>query len=134
MIQTQSMQKTLKTRSGLDLTTAYQKLQSLLTNGGLRPFLNILDNECLNVLKTSMREVNEKFQLVPTHIHQRDSASHQDFHEVFYSWNLEQSQGLPAPSMVPTYPTRHSHAQLTPTISHEPKNFRLCTTAWRIKL
>ena len=34
----------LKTRSGLDLTTAYQKLQSLLTNRGLRPHLHILDN------------------------------------------------------------------------------------------
>ena len=45
----------LKTRSGLDLTTAYQKLHSLLTNRGLRPQLHILDNECPNVLKTFMR-------------------------------------------------------------------------------
>ena len=64
----------LKTRSGLDLTSAYQKLHSLLTNRGLRPHLHILDNECPNVLKHFMREVNEKFQLVPPHIHRRNSA------------------------------------------------------------
>ena len=64
----------LKTRSGLDLTTAYQKLHILLTIRGLRPHLHILDNECSNVLKTFMRKVNEKFQLVPPHLHWRDSA------------------------------------------------------------
>ena len=40
----------LKTRLGLDLTSAYQKLHSLFTNRGLRPHLHILDNECPNVL------------------------------------------------------------------------------------
>ena len=34
----------LKTRSGLYLTAAYQKLHSLLKNRGLRPHLHILDN------------------------------------------------------------------------------------------
>ena len=36
--------------------------------------------------------------------------------------------------MVPTYPKCHSHAQLTPTITNEPKTFRVCTTVWRIQL
>ena len=39
----------LKTRSGLDLTTAYPKLHILLTNRGLRQHLNILDKERPNV-------------------------------------------------------------------------------------
>ena len=43
----------LKIRSGLDLTSAYQKIHSLLTNRGLRPHLHILYNECTNVLKNS---------------------------------------------------------------------------------
>ena len=43
----------LKTRSGLDLTTAYQKLHILFTNRGLIPHLYILYNECPNVLKIS---------------------------------------------------------------------------------
>ena len=64
----------LKTRSGLDLTSEYQKLHSLLINRALRPHLHILDNEFPNVLKVFMREVTEKFQLVPPHIHCRNSA------------------------------------------------------------
>ena len=35
----------LKKRSGLDLTAAYQKLRSLLTNRGFIPHIHILDNE-----------------------------------------------------------------------------------------
>ena len=66
--------ESLKTRSGLDLTTAYQKLHSLLTNRGLKPHLHILDNKCPNILKNFVREVNEKFQLVPPHNHRRNSA------------------------------------------------------------
>ena len=57
--------KPLKTRSGLDLTTEYQKLRSLLTNRGLRPHLHILDNECPNVLQNFMREVNKKIPASP---------------------------------------------------------------------
>ena len=34
--------ETLKTRSGLDLNTAYQKIRSLWTNRGLKPKLHIL--------------------------------------------------------------------------------------------
>ena len=64
----------LKTISGLDLTTSYKKLHMLLKNRGLRPNLHILDNECPNVLKIFMREVNKKIQLVPPHIHWRNSA------------------------------------------------------------
>ena len=64
----------LKKIPGLDLTKSYQKLHRLLTNRGSKPHLHILDNECPNVLKNFMREVNEKFQLVPPHIHSRISA------------------------------------------------------------
>ena len=66
--------ETLKTRSGIDLNTVYHKLHSLLINRGLKPSLHILENECPNVLKIFMREVNEKFQLVPPHIHHRNSS------------------------------------------------------------
>ena len=72
MTQTQSMHN-LKTIPGLDLTTAYQKIHILLTNRGLIPHLHILDNACPNFLKNFMREVNEKFQLVPSHTHWRNS-------------------------------------------------------------
>ena len=64
----------LKTISGRDLKTAYQKIHILLTNRGLKPGLHILYNECPNVIKTFINEVNEKFQLVLPHIHCRNSA------------------------------------------------------------
>ena len=63
----------------------YYKLHSLLINRGLKPSLHILDNECANVLKTFMKEVNENFQVVPPHIHHKNSAkqSIQTFREHF---------------------------------------------------
>ena len=126
----------LKTKSGLDLTSAYQKLHRLFTNRGLRPHLHILYNECPNVLKIFMREVNEKnfVSPAPHPLEKLSKTRHQDFQGAFYSRTLEHSQGLPAQYMVPTYPTRHYHAQLTPKITHEPKTFRVCTTAWIIQL
>ena len=56
------------------MKTAYNKLHNLLNNRGLKPSLHILDNECPNVINTFMREVNEKFQSVPPHIHHRNLA------------------------------------------------------------
>ena len=61
-------------------------------------------------------------------------TSNQDFQGALHSGTLQHSQGLPVPSLVPTYPTCHCHTQLTPIIAHEPKTFRVCTTAWRIQL
>ena len=40
----------------------------------MRPHLHILDNECPNVLKTFMRELNKTFQLVQPHIYRRNSV------------------------------------------------------------
>ena len=64
----------LKTRTGLELKIAYHKLHSLFTNRGLKPNLQIMDNECPNVIKTFIIDVNEKFQLFPPHIHCRNSS------------------------------------------------------------
>ena len=63
----------LKTWTGLELKTAYHKLHNLFTNRGLKHSLHIMNNECPNVLIRFMREVNDKFQLVPTHIHHINS-------------------------------------------------------------
>ena len=64
----------LKTRTGIELKSAYHKIHTLLTNRGLQPSLHSLDNECPNILKTFMREVNENSQLVPHHIYRRNSS------------------------------------------------------------
>ena len=52
----------------------YHRLQNIFSGRGLKPSLHILENECPNVLKTFMREVNEKFQLVAPHIHRINSV------------------------------------------------------------
>ena len=59
----------------------------LLTNRGLKPSLHILDNECPNVLKTFTKEVKEKFQLFPPHIHCINSSERavRSFKEHFIS-------------------------------------------------
>ena len=77
--------RTFRKKKGLDLKKTYHIIHSLLTNRGLKPNLYILDNEFTNFLKNLIREVNEKFQLVPPHIHSRNSAERaiQSFKEHF---------------------------------------------------
>ena len=77
----------LKMRTGLELKTTYHKLHSLLTKRGLKHIIKILDNEYPYVPKKFMKEANEKFQLVPTHIHCRNIAewSIRTFKEHFIS-------------------------------------------------
>ena len=58
----------------------------------------------------------------------------QDFQGALYIRTLQHSKGLPAPSLVMTYPTPRSHAQPTPKMAHEPRTFWVCTTAWIIQL
>ena len=53
--------ETLNTRTGLELTAAYEKIHKLLTERGLQPKLHILDNECPDGLKTFMHKVNGIF-------------------------------------------------------------------------
>ena len=70
----------LKTGSGLDLKTAYQKLHSIFTNIGFKPVLHILDNECPYMLKTFMKEVNAKFHSPAPHPSQKLSRiGHSEF-------------------------------------------------------
>ena len=101
----------LKKIPGLDLKTSYQKIQSLLTNRGLKPHLHILDNECPNVLAFFMREVNEKFQLVPTNIHCRNSAERaiRTFKENFIAGLSSTHKDFPLHLWCPILP----HASLT---------------------
>ena len=73
----------LKNRIVIELKTLYHKLCNLLTNRGLKHTLHIMDNECIIMLKTFMREVNEKFQLIPPHIHHINSAE-------LYIWTFKE--------------------------------------------
>ena len=64
----------IKSQSEAELIRAYSVLHSKLTNWGLRPKFQMLDNECPADLKDYMRLKGITFQLVPPHLHQTNSA------------------------------------------------------------
>ena len=49
-------------------------MRKLLRSRVITPKMHVLDNECYKVLKEYMEEENENFQLVPPHLHRRNSA------------------------------------------------------------
>ena len=87
----------LKTRTGVDLKSAYHKIHTLLTDRGVQPSLHILDNECPNALNVFMREVNEKFKLVPPYIHRKNSEerSIRNFEEHFIAGLVSTQKDFP---------------------------------------
>ena len=64
----------IKSRSEAELIQAYSVFHSNLTNQGLRPKFQMLDNECPAGLKDYMRCEVITFQLVPPHLHRTNSA------------------------------------------------------------
>jgi hypothetical protein len=64
----------LKSKSEGEMIRAYTKLHEYLTDRGLKPRLQKLDNECPAGLKRFMTQNEVDFQLVPPHIHRRNSA------------------------------------------------------------
>ena len=66
--------ESLKSRTGLNIKNAYQKIRQLLISRGLTPQIHVLDNECSQILKDYMQGENEEFQLVPPHLHRRNAA------------------------------------------------------------
>ena len=68
------MAEPMKSRKASELTTVYAKIHKMFTSRGLKPKLRILDNECSQTIINFMLSVDEKYQLVPTHIHRRNAA------------------------------------------------------------
>jgi hypothetical protein len=64
----------LKTRHGNEILRGYTKLYHHLTERGFRPTTHWLDNEASNALKTSNHTQDIEYQLVPPHVHCRNSA------------------------------------------------------------
>ena len=64
----------IRSRSESELVRAFTTLQQLLSNRGLKPTLQILDNECPTGLKTYIRKSNATLQLAPPHMHQTNAA------------------------------------------------------------
>ena len=54
--------------------TSVQKLHTYLTDRGLQPQLQRLDNEVSTTLKRTMKKLQVKYQLVPQYSHRRNPA------------------------------------------------------------
>jgi hypothetical protein len=64
----------LASRNESDLLRAYTKLHTYLTERGLKPVLQKLDNEAPGKLQSFMRQNDVSFQLVPPRQHRRNAA------------------------------------------------------------
>ena len=64
----------MKSRSEQKRIRAYSALHSNLTEHGLCPNFQILDNECPASLKYFMRKEGVTFQLIPPHLHRTDDS------------------------------------------------------------
>ena len=64
----------LKSRNQQELVRAYSTLHKYLTDRGLKPRLQKLDNECPEALKQFMRAKDVEYQLVPPYDHRQNSA------------------------------------------------------------
>jgi hypothetical protein len=64
----------LTSRTEMELLRAYTKLHTFLTEQGLKPVLQKLDNEAPGRLQTFMRQNDVSFQLVPPRQHRRNAA------------------------------------------------------------
>ena len=66
--------KPIKSRSESEIIQDYSVLHYKLTNWGLCPKFQMLDNECTAGLKDYMLREGIKFQLVLTYLHRTNSA------------------------------------------------------------
>ena len=64
----------MRNRTAAQMVCAYQKMIDRLANGGIKPTLHILDNECSHEYKVAIEGNDMKYQLVPPHDHRRNVA------------------------------------------------------------
>jgi hypothetical protein len=64
----------LTSRTEMELLRAYTKIHSFLTERGLKPVMQKLDNEAPGKLQTFMQQKDVSFQLVPPRQHRRNAA------------------------------------------------------------
>ena len=64
----------LRNRSAHEIHRVFTSVHTYLVTRGLRPRLHTLDNEASTILKEFLTAENVEYQLVPPHIHRRNSA------------------------------------------------------------
>ena len=87
----------IKSRTSLHIKNAYQTMRKLLCSRGLTPRTHVLDNGCSKLLKKYMEVENETFQLVPPHLHRRNTAERaiQTFNNYFIYGMLSTYKDFP---------------------------------------
>jgi hypothetical protein len=64
----------MKSRGDQEMVRAYNKLIQELVDHGLKPRLQLLDNECSSALRSLLNQHEIQFQLAPPHMHRRNAA------------------------------------------------------------
>ena len=64
----------LKNRTGTCVLSGITKIHDKLRKRGLTPKIQVMDNEVSEDLKKYFKDSYIQFQLVPTHMHQRNAA------------------------------------------------------------
>ena len=64
----------LKTRAAQELLRAMMSIHTYLKNRGLKPRMQILDNECPELIKQYFRDEDVEWQLVPPNLHRNNAA------------------------------------------------------------
>ena len=118
--------KPMKNRSGPDLLKSYTAIHNLLSERGLARKMYYLDNECPTVLQKFMTAKDERFQLVPPHLHIRNSAERaiQKFKNHFIA-GLASVKKIPRPSLVQVATALPTHLEPSPSVTDQPKTLRL---------
>ena len=64
----------MKDRTSGEMTRAYSSIMDRLHSYGIKPTLDILDNECSGEFKTTIHSYGATYQLVPPNNHRRNVA------------------------------------------------------------
>jgi hypothetical protein len=64
----------MKNRTEKEMIWAYTSLHNHLVNAGLKPELQVMDNECSASFRQYLADEHIAFQLVPPHLHRQNAA------------------------------------------------------------
>ena len=64
----------MRNRTSGEMVRAYSAAMSRLHEAGVKPTMHILDNECSEEFKDTIKGYEMKYQLVPPHDHRRNAA------------------------------------------------------------
>ena len=123
----------IKSRSGKDFTLAYTKIYDLLEFKGLNPQLQLLDNELPPELEQFLNQKGVNFQLVPPHVHRRNSTEHaiRTFKDKFHCGTVFDRSKLPHSVVVEIVGTIYANNQLTETIQDQSESLSIHSVVWK---